>query len=87
MPKDIAHVQAKILKILGERALAKFESLFQPDLPSLINGSVFEEIRRVRLELHREINNHYLEILLNYKAEKSFIEVRENKRKPTEFKL
>lgn len=42
MPKDTAHVQAKILKILGERALIKFQQLFRPELTSLITGGAFE---------------------------------------------
>jgi hypothetical protein len=87
MPKDTAFVQAKILKILGEKALKKFEQVFNPELTSLITGGAFSEIKRLKVELHRDINTHYLEILLNYKAEKSFIEVKENKRKPNEFKL
>lgn len=30
MPQDPAHVQAKILKVLGEKALEKYQPLFTP---------------------------------------------------------
>lgn len=30
MPQDPAHVQAKILKVLGEKAISKYSPLFKP---------------------------------------------------------
>ena len=38
MPKEMAHVQAKILKILGEKGLKKFKECFEPDLRELLSG-------------------------------------------------
>lgn len=49
MPKDAAHGQAKILKVLGEKALDKFKPFFDTDLTSIISGNVFSDIKKARL--------------------------------------
>jgi hypothetical protein len=49
MPKDPAYIQAKMLKVFGEKTLNKFKPLFNPELTSLITGGTFEEIKKIKL--------------------------------------
>ena len=76
MPKDDAYFQAKILNILGNKALKYLTECFTPTISEIVTGEVYEKIKKLRKQLHHEINEKYPEMLVNYESQKSYIEVR-----------
>lgn len=46
MPKDPAYFQAKILKIMCERALEELNECFYPQTQDIISGQIYQIIDR-----------------------------------------
>jgi hypothetical protein len=79
MPKDQPHYQARILNILGSYAIDKFHNILECSEEDLIKGGLPVSLQEKKRELHREIYDRYLEIILNYKSVHSTVEVKKPK--------